>query len=96
MRIFDGEHGRRSRFCLTCFSRLTIDLAAETILDAVQETPLDGKIVGRSGLKSIILCPVCGNRWVAFFKKDSTVYGDCEVCDRLLRATDSLAEDASQ
>jgi hypothetical protein len=88
MRVYEGEHGARSRFCLNCFSRLLIDIEAERVVDARQENPIDGAIDGQSGLKSIVRCSVCATRSIAFYKKDETVYAECETCDRLLRASE--------
>jgi hypothetical protein len=93
MRIYDNDHGTKSRFCLTCFSRLAIDVDAEAVVEVREEAPIDGVIVGRTGLKSIVRCSTCGNRWVGFFKKGDTVYAGCEVCDRLLRAIESADAD---
>jgi transcription elongation factor Elf1 len=89
MRTWEGEHGTRQRFCMTCFARLTIDLDAEEVVVATEESPLEGVIYGQSGTKSVIRCSVCGAQSVAFFKRDNAVYAECETCNRLLRAVSS-------
>jgi NAD-dependent SIR2 family protein deacetylase len=87
MSVVDGDIETKTRYCLSCGSRLTVDVVAGQVTQAVPQTILEGQVLRQDLGRWILLCPRCNGELRSFFRSQDTAYGECSVDRALVRAT---------